>query len=170
MIADVSLRFSALVDEREEIQDVSMKYDLLFMTNKEDAREEATEKDKRPDPISDREEVQTARCVLKKASEAHYIRPTRGSLDRLEVAKSALDNAYNKVIDEELRSKAEELERSHEENRHTAAWAVLRELTDKRSSPVIKIQGADSKERLTLDYITSAHFSVNQNKIMSTST
>ena len=95
---------------------------------------------KRSDPISDREQVQTARCVLKKASEAHYIRPTKGSLNRLEAARSALDNAYNKVIDEELRSKAEELESTHEESRHTAAWAALRELT----IPQITYAGSES--------------------------
>ena len=84
----------------------------------------------------------------------------------LEAVKSTLDNAYNKVIDEGLRSKAEELERSHEDNRYTTAWAALRELTNKRSSPVIKIEGADSKECLDNRFITSAHFSVNQNNTL----
>lgn len=127
--------------------DISTKYDLLSTANKEVALEKLPKRIKRSDPISDREEVQTARCVLKKASEAHYIRPTRGSLNRLEATKSALDNAYNKAIDEELRSKAEELKSAHEENRHIAAWAALRELTNKRASPVIKIDGVDSKDR-----------------------
>ena len=141
-------RFSAHVDELEEIPDITTKYDLLSMADKEAGLEKLPKRIKRPDPISDREEVQTARCMLKKASEAHYIRPTRDSLNRLKDAKSAPDNAYTKVIDEERRSKAEELEKAHEENRHTAAWAVLKELTNKRSSPVVKIEGADSKERL----------------------
>ena len=143
----LSTKFSALVYELEEIPDISTKYDLLPTANKEVALEKLPKRIKRSDPISNREEVQTARCILKKASEPHYIRPTSGSLNWLEAAKSALDNAYNKVIDEELRSKAEELEGAHEENRHTAAWAALRVLTNKGSSPV-KIQGADSKERL----------------------
>ena len=67
---------SALVDELEEIPDISTKYDLLSTANKEVALEKIPKRRKTSDLISDRGEVQTAGCVPKKSSEAHYICPT----------------------------------------------------------------------------------------------
>lgn len=87
---------------------------------------------------------------------SHKARPTRGSRAKLHAAKSVLQDAYTRELEELLKSKTEELEKAHIERRHGAAWEALREITNKKTSPIIKIREGTTQERLNKWY---EHFS-----------
>lgn len=105
------------------------------------------------DLIKENKEGRDARNNLKKTAETHYSRPTRGSHTRLKAAKTALDNVYRKLSEDNVKSEAEQLEKAHYKNRHVAAWGVLRDLTSKKLSPVVKIKGTDINKPLNSWYL-----------------
>ena len=122
-------RFCILHDELEDNNNTSAVYDTLITANKEIALEMLPKKRKSVVAIATSNRVNTARETLKKASRKHNARPTRNTCRSLESAKAAFDQAYTKVLDAHVKSKTDELDSLHQENKHAAAWQVLREIT-----------------------------------------
>lgn len=79
---------------------------------------------------------------------SHGTHPTRGSDTRREAAKFFLKDAYTRELEEQIISQTKELERAHIGRRHGAAWEALREITNKKASPMIKIRGDTTQEQL----------------------
>ena len=118
---------------------------MTVATTREIALDSLPRKKKTSHLISNSSKVSEARRVLKVVANSHRARPTRGSEVRLEAAKSALKDAYNRELEEQLISKTEELERAHIGRRHGAAWEALREI-NKRASLIIKIRVDTTQE------------------------
>lgn len=103
-------------------------------------------------------QTQGRKEVLKSVAGSHKARATRASGAKLHAAKSALQDAYTRELEELLKSKTEELEKAHTERRHGTAWEALREITNKKASPMIKIRGGTTQERLnkwSLEHLTN---------------
>lgn len=141
-------RYSALIDLLDDPTDISSKYDKLVDATRETALDSLPRQKKKSHLISNSGKVQEARRVLKSVANSHRARPTRGSGFRLDAAKIALKDAYTRELEEQLLTKTKELEKAHIERRHGAAWEALREITNKKASPIIKISGDTTQERL----------------------
>ena len=92
--------------------------------------------------------VTKTREELKNAAQKHQSRSTRNTERNLEAAKASLDEAYTHALEAHVKSKTEELDNLHNETKHAAAWVALRELTNSRASPVLRIAGETTEERL----------------------
>lgn len=108
--------------------------------------------------ISNSGKVLDARRVLKSVANSHGTHPTRGSDARLEAAKFSLKDAYTRELEEQIISQTKELERAQIGRRHGAAWEALKEITNKKASPMIKIRGDTTQERLNKWFDHSALF------------
>ena len=140
-------RFCILRDELEDDSSTSAVYDALITANKETAIAMLPKKSKNIVAVASSGKVNSARETLKKASMKHNTRPTRETHRRLESAKAAFDQAYSDALETMVKTKTDDLNRLHEENKHAQAWKVLREITDKKSSPVNRIKGNTAEER-----------------------
>ena len=72
---------------------------------------------------------------------------TRASQKHLESAKGALDEAYTEALESCFRTKIEELDNLHHEYKHAASWELLREITNTKAAPVVRVKGNTSDER-----------------------
>lgn len=159
-------RFNTLCDELED-KNISVVYDILTAANREVALEMLPKKKRRTLAFADSEKVNKARDDLKSAAMKHRTRHTRHTQASLDACKYALDEAYTDVLEAHVKSKTEELDSLHHENKHGAAWVMLRELTDKKATPVVKIKGDTSEERLNnwFDHFNSLLGKPNQNNL-----
>ena len=139
-------RFSSLRDELQD-SNISTTYDNLVAANEEIALKILPKKSKQIQDIASSVEVTSARDALKNASMKHNARPTRAAKKRLESAKAALDRAYTDVLESRIKNKTEELDNLHHEYKHADAWEALREVTNSKVSPVIRVKGKTSEER-----------------------
>lgn len=157
VVADVNLceqytvavhnRFSTLCDELNN-DDSSAVYDTLTTANRTIALEMLPKRRKKSIAFASCDKVIKARVDLKKAAQKHHTKSTRSTKRNLEEAKVTLDEAYTEVLKAHVETKTEELDRLHHENKHAAAWEVVRELTNKKASPVIRIKGGTKDQRL----------------------
>ena len=91
--------------------------------------------------------VTKARDELKNSSQKYlskYNRNTKRNLDAV-----SLDEAYTEGLETHFKSKIDELNSLHNENKHAAAWPTVRELTNKRASPVIRVAGETTGPRIS---------------------
>ena len=138
-------RFTSLHDELHE-PNISTTYDTLVTANEEVALEILPKKSKQVKSIAT-DKVTEARDALKYASMKHNARSTRASQKLLETAKATLDKAYTESLESSIQRKTEELDNLHHEYKHAASWELLREITDTKSTPVVRVKGNTSEER-----------------------
>ncbi len=105
-------RHSALIDQMDDPTDISSKYDLHIDATWETALRSLPRK-KRSHLIANSTMVLDARTVLKTVAESRRAHPTRDSEATLDVAKSALKDAYTRELEELLKFKTKELEKAH---------------------------------------------------------
>lgn len=139
-------RFGSLCDELQE-PTISTTYDTLVAANQEVALEMLPKKSKRIHNIAASDKVTKARDALKNASMKHNARSTRTSQKLLESAKATLDKAYTEALESSIQTKTEELDILHHEYKHAASWELLREITDTKAAPVVRVKGETSEER-----------------------
>ena len=140
-------KFCTLCDELDDNSNTSEVYDRLIDANKEIALQTLPKKTKKVSNVSTNENVTRTREILKRESAKHHTRPTRNTKKNLENAKRAHDEAYTKALENEIKAKTEEFENLHTDKKHAAAWHLLKDITDKKSTPVTKIKGDTAEER-----------------------
>ena len=139
-------RFGSLCDELHE-PSISTIYDTLVLANEEVALEMLPKKSKHMYNIAASDKVVEARTALKDASMKNNAYSTRASQKHLESAKEALDQAYTEALESCIQTKIEELDNLHHEYKHTASWELLREITNTKAAPVVRVKGNTSDER-----------------------
>ncbi len=93
-------------------------------------------------------EIEHHRNILKHASLAHRTAPSYITKDNLEKCKKKLDSVYTAVIERVVKQKTDILEKSHPEHRHHCSWKIIKEITSSSYTPVCKISGNSTEERL----------------------
>ena len=139
-------RFNTLCDKLED-KSASVVYDSWSIANRDIALEMLSKKKKKILIFASNKTVTKAREELKNAAQKHQFRSTRNTERNLEAAKASLDEA-SQALEAHVKSKTEELDNLHNENKHAAAWVALRELTNSRDSPVLRIAGETTEGRL----------------------
>ena len=149
-------RFSSLRDKLDQ-NNISTVYNTLITANEEIALEMLPKKTQRICNNASTEEVNAARENMKMASIRHKARPTRATKRCLDTTKEALDDAYNGVLETHIKNKTQELENLHHQHKHAAAWEIMREVTNTRTSPVIRIKGdtADDRRNSMFEHFSS---------------
>ena len=98
--------------------------------------------------ISASDKVVEARTTLKDASMKNNAYSTRASQKCLESAKEAPEQAYTEALESCIQTKIEELvDILHHEYKHAVSWELLREITNPKAAPVVRVKGNTSDER-----------------------
>ncbi len=146
---EVKNKYSSLLEENTLEHD----YGLLARAVTETAVSKLPRKrPKRRDNPFNSQDITRKREVLQKTALLHRTCPSHETKDSLESAKKSLDTAYATATSEYLNKRTKELEAAHEEHRHTKSWRIIRELSASGSTPLSKIPGNDSSERLDTWY------------------
>ena len=140
-------RYQALTNEIAE-ETCDERYTNLITANKEIALSTLPKKRKKKDIQNCSVDVIKAREELETSAKLNRQTPTPSSQERLQTAKDNLDDIYKKEMEEYIETKAKDIEQMHIERRHAVAWETLRELTNKKTTPLSRIKGNTKDERL----------------------
>ena len=69
------------------------------------------------------------------------MKSTTSTRANLQSAKESLDKAYSKQLVQHIFTKAAQIEQLQAERQSAKAWETIRELSNKKSSPLSKVKG-----------------------------
>ena len=147
---DVYNRFESLCLENiSDENDIDTTYSNLQTAVEEVALNSLPKLEKKKcKPINAVASVISAREHLQKISSEYHARPTRLKKSRLETAKKTLDNAYLEAECDFIMGKINDISALHINQKHSAAWKVINEITGRKSKPVVKTKGRSKEGRM----------------------
>lgn len=124
-------------------------YNNLIKANEEVALSTLPKKPKlRKYPINADANVATAREHLRDISSRYHANPSRTNKDKVAAAKTSLDTAYFDAEVAFVNGKIDEISYLHINQRHSAAWKTVNELSGKGSKPATTLKGGSREKRL----------------------
>ena len=121
------------------------RYEALIATNAEVAENILPKKRKRKGIVFETPDLIHARNTLKSCAIKNRMKSTSSTRANLQSAKESLEKAYSKQLDQHISTKAAQIERLQAEKQSSKAQETIRELTNKKSSPLSKVKG-DTKD------------------------
>ena len=144
---EVRNRFNVLLQEKSDPD--QSNYTLLVDSAKSTALDMLPKKrpKKQVNPYCD-PNIAHHRNILKEASLAHRTAPSYATKDHLEACKKKLDSVYTSVTERVIKEKTSLLESTNPEHRHFSSWNIIKEITSSNTTPLSKVPGETSEERL----------------------
>ena len=124
------------------------RYNNFIKANNEIAPETLPKKRKNKSIHSNNKNTQRAREELTSVAATNHIRSTRYTKQRLEGAKDNLDSIYQQEKEKYIKEKTECIEKLHVERRSALAWETMHEVTNRKSTPLAKIEGSSETEKI----------------------
>ena len=146
-------RYQLLLDEIPD-RNPSNEYNALIRANREVSlntlpkRPKLSSMGNKYTTCSSTPDIQQCREKQKTASITNRTSPTTNTRKQLQEAKEELDEMYKLKLESLIQEKTMTLEKEHEQKKHSSSWKTLREITNKKTIPLTRLKGANSKERL----------------------
>ena len=146
---EIKNRFNILIDDEDSISD---KYQRFVDAN-DQAAETCLTKIKRltkKESRSHNPRIIEERKQLRVAYEAFVQEQDKDEVlkDNYQDKKNNLYNVYRSLEEEDITSKIQEAEKAHSNQKHTIAWKLIKELSDKKTSNSVTIQGDSAETRM----------------------
>ena len=116
-------------------------YEALIEANSEVAENILTKKRKRKGIVCETLNLIHTRNTLKSCAIKNRMKSTTSTRANLQSAKESLDKAYSKQLVQHIFTKAAQIEQLQAERQSAKAWETIRELSNKKSSPLSKVKG-----------------------------
>ena len=121
------------------------RYEALIAANAEVAENIPPKKIKRKGIVFETPDLIHAKNALKNCAIKNRMKSTRSTRANLQSVKDSIDKTYSKQLDQHISTKPAQSERLQAERQSAKAWETIRELTNKKSSPLSKVKG-DTKD------------------------
>ena len=143
----VKNKFHTLSESDDD--DPTQRYSKFIQANEETAKEllpklKATPKIHRCED----KRVQTARGKIDDAVKHYNEKPSITSRLKLKTLRGNLYDNYNKVLEEEISSKIDEIENAQNENRYKLSWKLVNEISGRKSSKKGQLEGDTKEDRV----------------------
>ena len=144
---DVYNRYEALSKQMTE-PSTNDRYEALIAANAEVAENIPPKKIKRKGIVFETPDLIHAKNALKNSAIKNRMKSTRSTRANLQSVKDSIDKTYSKQLDQYISTKPAQTERLQAERQSAKAWETIRELTNKKSSPLSKVKGDTKDGRL----------------------
>lgn len=91
--------------------------------------------------------VKEAQKTVIAARKQHQDKPPKASLRKFSQAQRQLDEAYANAEAENIQGKIDRVPLKNAVHRHASAWDTIKDLTERKSKPSIRIKGGSRSER-----------------------
>ena len=143
---DVYDRYKALSEKIIE-PSTDDRYEALVTAYAEVAENILPKKRKRNRIVFETPDLIHARNFLKSWAIKNQMKSTSSTRANLQSAKESLDKGYSKQLDQHIPTKTAQTEQLPAERQSVKAWKTIRELANKKSSPLSKVKGNTKEER-----------------------
>ncbi len=149
---EVKNRFQLLQDECQ-----TERYARFIKANRDVAESCVPVKQKKKRvQLHNHPKVEEARQKVKDTYQAHVDATTEDSGEAVQRAKEKLFNTYNKLKGDDILSKDSQVESASKEQQYSEAWAIINEVTGRRTTNAGQVEGASPVGRVHTWY---KHFS-----------
>ena len=143
---EVTNRFEALHVEGENETD---RYQHFVDANKEVAKEMIPQiQKKKKKQESDDVRVQTARKLVQTAFNRYEELPSNRNQNKLQYAKTKLQEAYDATTEEELTDMLQQVESDDDSRNYNNSWNLINCITGRKSTPKGIVKGTSKEDRL----------------------
>ena len=144
-VIDVRNRYDALSYPEDNIETI---YNNITKCTEEMALSTLPKKKKQKSPpLSAHLLVKEARNAVVAARKEHQENPSSTSLQKIKKAQRQLDEAYANAEAEYIQGKIDQLPPKNIDHQHVTAWDTIKDLTGRKSKPLIRVKGGSASER-----------------------
>ena len=128
------------------------RYEAFITANAEVAENILPKKRKRKGIIFETSDLIHARNNIKSCTIKNQMKSTMRTRANIQSVKESRDKAYSKELDQHISTKTAQIERLQTERQSVKAWETIRELKNKKSSPLSKVKGDTNEGQLKTWY------------------